>query len=142
MTYPTEIRLPFAEGTYRFWLPMPQVNEIEGKHGSICALEFNLRAGIGLDPKGNAIFVGSGVTDSSAIRDVIRCALIGGGQAVVDDQTIEVGPQRARELIETYVFPARPIGEAAALAWRILAAAVYGNELASPAAESPEPADG
>lgn len=126
MTYPTEITLPFADGEYRFFLTLPMVNEFESKHGSIASMEFALRGSIGLRLDGNAIFAGGGDATTSALREVIRCALIGGNAATVDGAQIEVGPNRARELIEAYCFPARPFGETAAVAWRILAAAIYG----------------
>ncbi|QCI92127.1 hypothetical protein [Novosphingobium sp. EMRT-2] len=136
MTYPTEVTMPFADGSYRFFLPQRQVSEFEEKHGTICGLEFNLRSCIMMNGEGHAIFSGGGAAEAQQIRDLIRAALIGGNKAVVDDKTIEVGPQAALALVDRYVYPARPLGESAALAWRILGAAIYGNQLGEVAANT------
>ena len=128
MTYPTEITMPFADGEYRFFLPIAQVAELERSGLSMCALEFRLRESIGLTMDGEAIYGGGNAVDADSIRQIIRLALIGGDSGKVDDEKVDVGPQRARELVETYVYPARPLAEGAALAWRILATAIYGNE--------------
>lgn len=140
-TYPTEITLPFADGQYRFFLPIAMVDELDQKHGSIMRLEPALRAGIALGKDGNAIFAGGGEAPARAIRDVIRCALVGGNKATVDQKEIEVGPNEAKRLVSAYVHPARPLGESAALAWRILAAAIYGNEPLAPSAANGEERD-
>jgi len=124
----TEITLAFADGRYRFFLPMTQLNEFEAKHGSILSLEPHLRAGIALDTEGRAIYTGGGEAEAKAIREVVRQALIGGNRATIDGVIAEVGPNRARELVDAYVYPAQPLGDGAALAWRILAAAIYGTE--------------
>lgn len=143
MTYPTEITLPFADGTYRFWLPIPQVNELESKLASfggpvsMFGLEWQLRQSISLAANGDAVFAGGGDAVAKAVRETIRLGLIGGGFAVVDDDKVEVGPNRAKELLEAYVYPARPLAEAAALAWRVLAAAIYGNEPNAPTDDKP-----
>lgn len=141
MTYPTEITLPFADGRYRFFLPMAQVNELERGGQSILQLEFHLREGIGVGADGNAFYAGTATTDAAPIREIIRLALIGGDSAMIEGVESGVGPQRARELLDAYVYPARPLAEAAALAWRILGAAIYGNEPAdSSESKQPEPA--
>lgn len=127
-TLPTEITLPFADGQYRFHLPIAMVDELDKKYGSIFRIEPALRAGIGLAEDGTAFFIGGGEASASSIRDVIRCALIGGNKGLVDEKTVDVGPNEAKRLVGAYVHPARPLGEGAALAWRILAAAIYGNE--------------
>lgn len=141
MIYPTEITLPFADGEYRFFLPVAMVDELDKKHGSIMSIEPNLRAGIGIAEDGSAFYLGGGAVEAAAIRDVIRCALIGGNKATVNEKTIEVSPLDAAQLVKAYVHPARPLGEGAALAWRILAAAIYGNGLTSEPAESEEGSD-
>ena len=128
MTYPTEITMSFADGEYRFFLPIPQVTELESGGQSMCALEFRLRESIGLTIDGEAIYGGGNAVDADSIRKIIRLALIGGNGGTVEGEKVDVGPQRARELVETYVYPARPLAEGAALAWRILATAIYGNE--------------
>lgn len=149
MIYPTEVTLPFADGEYRFFLDLPQANELEGAGMSMCQLEWHLREGVGVDDRGQATFAGGGTATAKAIRNTIRLALIGGNCGKVDGEEIEVGPGAAKDLIEAYAFPARPLGESAALAWRILAAAIYGNEPAKSmtaaepvtAPQEPEPTD-
>lgn len=128
MTYPTEITLPFADGDYRFFLAMPQLNELERAGHRMFALEYHLREGIGLGADGTPFYAGAAGTDAAPVREVIRLALIGGNAVTIDGVKSDVGPQRARELIDAYVYPSRPLAEAATLAWRILAAAIYGNE--------------
>ncbi|GGC23000.1 hypothetical protein GCM10011371_08360 [Novosphingobium marinum] len=151
MTKPiTAVDLPFADGTYRFWLTLAPLAELERtlselaanapeRPASMLGLEWQLRSGISLTEEGKAVYTGA--ADSSAvkaIRETIRLALVGGNLAIVDGEEREVSPQRAKELVETYVYPERPLGEAAAMAWRILGAAVYGD---TPSASSEEKAD-
>lgn len=126
----TAITLSFAGGEYRFWLPLPQVFELErGCETSILAIEERLRAGIGQNPDGSAAFIGGGLATVKEIRETIRLGLIGGNHALVDGEEVAVGPLRAKELLENYTFPARPLAESAALAWSILSAAIFGIEL-------------
>ena len=125
----TALTSPFADGEYRFWLPLPQVFELERECGSMLALEERLRAGIGQDGAGGAVFVGGGDATAKEIREVIRIGLIGGNNATVDGEEKEVGPTRAKALVSDYTYPARPLAESAALAWSILSAAIFGIEL-------------
>ena len=53
MTYPTEITMPFADGDYRFFLPIPQMIELERVGHTMCSLEFRLRESIGLTLDGS-----------------------------------------------------------------------------------------
>jgi hypothetical protein len=139
MTYPTETTLDFADGRYRFFLTLPLLTEFENKHGSILMLEPPLRQGIGLDEAGKPIFVGAESEARAPIcRDLIRLALIGGNKGTVDGEDVEVGPGRAKELVDVYTFPARPLAEAAALAWQIASVIIYGN---NPRASEAEAAD-
>lgn len=138
--YPTEITLPFADGEYRFFLPLAQVTELErAAEASMFAIEWSLREGIGIAEDGKAFFAGNSAAETKAIRNTVRLALIGGGRGKVDGAEVEVGPRRATELVDAYLFPAQPLANGAALAWRILATAIYGNELATvPAATATE----
>lgn len=124
---PTEIHLDFADGRYRFHLTLPVITEFERKHGSILAAEFALQKSIGFTEELTPVFVADGAMDSAAIRDMIRLGLIGGNKCWIDGNEEEVGPRRALELVETYTFPHRPLGEAAVLAWQIVATAIYGR---------------
>lgn len=153
MACETDVTLAFADGHYRFWLPLPQVRELERDGPVLLALAWHLQGGIGIDETGKPFYAGGTGAEIRAIRDVIRLGLIGGNRAIVDGEELEVGPKRAAELLDAYVFPTRALSEAAAIAWRVLAAAVYGNDpqrhtLAStsdptpPIAETEESADG
>ena len=126
---PTDLVTNFGDGQYRFWLPLKEVAEFEGKFGSILSIEPRLRSAVGLDEDNKPVFIGGGSADGAACREIVRLGLIGGKAGEIDGEEAEIGPQRARELIDLYAWPNRPLGETAALAWRILAAAIYGNEL-------------
>lgn len=127
----TEVIAPFADGEYRFWLGLPQLVELERKCGdtSVLVLEERLRGAIGVDDKGKFTFLGGGSAMIADVRETIRLALIGGASGVVDGADIEVGPQRAMQLVETYVCPARPLSEGVVLAWRILHTLLNGADL-------------
>ncbi len=124
----TDVHFDFADGRYRFWLDLPQIKEFEAAHGSLLTAEANLRRGIGLDQAGKPIFVGGGALQVTQCRDAIRLGLIGGNHALVDGVEVEVGPVRAKQLVDAYCCPARPLGETAAIAWRVLAVMIYGRE--------------
>lgn len=127
----TAVILPFGDGQYRFWLPLPQVFELERVCGdvSLLAIEERLRGGIGQDEAGEYVHVGGGAPMVREIREVIRLGLIGGNSGMVDGAEVEVGPLRAKELIDLYSYPARPLVESALVAWRILHAAIFGVRL-------------
>lgn len=134
----TALTTDFADGQYRFWLPLPQVFELErGCDASIITMEERLRGGIGQDEAGNVVFIGGAGDTVQVIRETIRLGLIGGNSAMVDGQEREVGPLRAKELVDNYTYPARPLAESAALAWLILSTAVFGVRLKKKA--DPEP---
>lgn len=133
----TAVHLTFADGEYRFWLPLPQAVELERKTGSsILAIEERLRAAIGVDgelgdPDPTFLFLGGGTATVTDVRETLRLALWGGGGGLVDGQEIEVGPNMARQLVDAYVYPARPFSEGVVQAWRVLHAAIHGIQLAS-----------
>ena len=126
----TAAELDFGDGRYRFWLALPHIIELERKTGgkSVFAIYDQLGAGLGLDGE-TPIYLGGGAAMTTDIRETIRLGLIGGNSGMVDGEQIEVGPQRARELVDTYTFPARPIIEGQHVAWSILHAAITGISL-------------
>lgn len=138
----TAVHLQFADGEYRFWLPLPQVVELERKTGvSILVIEERLRAAIGTngdvsDPASDFVFLGGGSATVTDVRETLRLALWGGGGGLVDGQEVEVGPNTARQLVDAYVYPARPFAEGVVVAWRVLHAAIHGIRLAEK--KSPE----
>lgn len=127
----TRVELKFADGTYSFWLPLPQVFEVERKTGdtSLLVIEERLRGAIGQDADGNFVFAGGGAAMVTDVREVLRCGLIGGNSGMVEAEQIEVGPALAQQLVNDYVYPARPLSEGVVLAWRVLQAAIYGVKL-------------
>lgn len=126
----TAIDLSFADGKYRFWLPMPQALELERKCGgkSIFAMYDQIGAGLGLDGD-KAVYIGGGSAMITDIREIIRLALIGGNACIVDGEEKPVGPMTAKQLVDDYVYPARPLTESAHIAWSILHAAITGIQL-------------
>jgi hypothetical protein len=141
----TAVHLQFADGEYRFWLPLPQVVELERKTGaSILAIEERLRAAIGADgPQEDPtfVFLGGGSATVADVRETLRLALWGGGGGLVDGQEVEVGPNMARQLVDTYVYPARPFSEGVVQAWRVLHAAIHGVQLVKKKGEGVTGAD-
>lgn len=137
----TRVELDFADGSYEFWLPLPQAVELERKCGnkSLFAIYDGLSGGLGLQDE-KPVYLGSGAAMATEIREVIRLGLIGGGTGMVDGQPVEVGPQTARQLVDDYCYPARPMIEGAHLAWAILHAAITGISLkkkADPVKQAP-----
>lgn len=126
----TAVTAEFADGEYRFWLPLPQMSALERSCGntSILEIEERLRAAVGQDGE-TYVFLGGGSAMIADIRETIRLALIGGNHGMVGGEEIEVGPIRAKQLVDEYVCPARPMSEGVVLAWRILYALVFGARL-------------
>ena len=141
----TAVDLAFADGEYRFWLPLPQVIELERKTGtSILVIEERLRGAIGVDGADESgdpafVFLGGGSAMMGDVRETLRLGLIGGNSAVVDGQQIEVGPVLAKQLIDNYTYPARPFSEGVVQAWRVLHAAIHGVELKKKAETTAKP---
>lgn len=126
----TATEVKFADGTYRFWLPLPQIIELERKTGdkSVFAIYDELSGGLGL--KDDApVYLGGGGAHITDIRETIRLGLIGGNEGLTDAGKIEVGPLLAKQLVDDYVYPARPLIEGQHIAWQILHAAINGIQL-------------
>lgn len=135
----TALQKRFADGVYRFWLPLPQVIEIERKCGtratdgtvtakSLFTIYDQLSGGLA-DNDGLPVYFGGGAALIADARAVIHCALVGGNHGMVDGVEIEVGPGRAQELVDAYTYPNRPLIEAVHLAWHILHAAIVGIDV-------------
>lgn len=130
----TFIEQDFGPGRFRFGLHLAQVFELERgpdayRHESLYPRPIGLmyealNSAIGLQGEEKSpVWIGGASVVVQDIREIIRLALIGGNSCMVDGQESEVGPQRARELVNAYVFPARPLEESVMLAWSILHAA-------------------
>lgn len=126
----TAVELAFADGTYRFWLALPHVVELERKAGnkSVFAIYDQVGAGLGLNDDA-PVYLGGGQAMVTDIRETIRLGLIGGNSGMVDGSEGEVGPQRARDLVDSYTYPNRPLIEGMHIAWAILHAAITGITL-------------
>lgn len=126
----TTAELAFGDGAYTFWLGLPQIIELERKTGnkSVFAIYDQLGAGLALSDDA-PMYLGGGSAMVTDIRETIRLGLIGGNSGLVDGEEVEVGPNRARELVETYVYPERPLVEGMHVAWAILHAAIHGITL-------------
>lgn len=135
----TAFTAEFADGEYRFWLPMPQVFEFERENGPLTKFEEDMRPGIGVDGDDKFVFMGGGSASSKAILEIIRLALIGGNSGEVNGEEDEVGPIRAKRLVAEYCYPARPLSEAAALAFRIASTAIFGIKLKAQKKTDDEP---
>ncbi|WP_324699785.1 GTA-gp10 family protein [Novosphingobium sp. RL4] len=126
----TRVELDFADGRYSFWLALPHVIELERKCGgkSVFAMYDAMGAGLGTagdDP----VYLGVGTAMVTEIRETIRLGLIGGNSGFIDGAEIEIGPNGARNLVDAYTFPARPLIEGLHIAWTILHAAIVGIDL-------------
>jgi len=134
----TAIELDFADGRYRFWLPMPQVIQLERGPlnkpypdtypKSIFTMFDQIGAGLGFVGE-QPVYVGGGSALASDISEIIRLGLIGGNNGTVNGEDFEVTPAIAGHLVRDYVYPARPMIEGLRLAWEILHAAISGVDL-------------
>lgn len=125
----TAIDIKFADGEYHFWLSLPQVVELERKTDkSLFAIYDGLASGIAFNGE-SPVYVGGGAASVSDIRETIRLGLIGGNSGSVDGSSIEVGPILAKQLVDTYCYPERPLIEGMHVAWAILHAAISGVEI-------------
>lgn len=134
----TDIELHFADGTYRFFLGLAQINELQAKCGIGIGGLFARVA------KGRARFQGEdfALADEAQfhladIVEPIRQGLIGGGQGEVDGQPVEVTPIVANRLVQNYAYPARPLEECWGIAFAVLSACIKGYE---PKKKEPVPA--
>jgi hypothetical protein len=133
----TSITLPFADGDYQFFLPLPRVVAAE-READCSIFELFSEIGAGVGAVGDELILIS--PSAAALKQchaVIRNALIGGGQ----------GEEEARKLLETYCYPARPAIADLGLTYKILGAAIYGVRLKKkdvpegPSDESPSEKD-
>ena len=116
----TRINRLFAGEARDFWLPMSRVVAFEREAGcSIFALFYALGENLGAAESGDMVLIGASDARLKQCHSLISNALIGAGES----------EQEARDLIQTYCFPARPAIHDAALAFQILRAAIYGIQL-------------
>lgn len=136
----TKVSFAFGDGAYTFWLPLPQVIELQRRCGlldnegklhpkSILTIFDQISDGMGADGEGSVLWIGGGAALPNECNEVLRLGLIGGNAGMVDGQEIAVGPHRAKELVDLYGYPARPLSEVMAYAYRVLHAAIVGIDV-------------
>lgn len=139
----TSIELKFADGDYLFALKVPQILELQ----RVCGAGIFVIYGRLL--KGRYVLQSSGLSFGAPheceaylndVLETVRLALIGGGQGRVNATDVQVTPLRARELVDTYCFPATPLKETWDLAAAILATTMEGYDEPSGQKKSPAPA--
>lgn len=101
------------------------------KPHSILTAFHDLGSHLGEVLDGTPVLTGPMPVLPSDAHAIIRNALVGGNRGMVNGDQIAVGDAMARELVETYCYPARPMVHDLGLAWRILRAAVYGIDAGS-----------
>lgn len=129
----TALTRTFADGEYRFWLPMPRVIAAEREMSrersrSIFAVFYDLGEALASN-MGGLLLAGPASATLAECQIIIRNALCGGNEGLVGGEQIAVGDALAKELVATYCYPARPAMHDAEMAYRILEAAVYGVQL-------------
>lgn len=122
---------PFADGEFKFFLPMARLIAAEREiDGSVFALFDDLGRNLGAIGD-ETVLAGPSPAHLKHCHALIRNALIGGGASEV----------AAKSLVETYCYPARPAIYDAALAMRILRATIYGVEVKKKSNETPDEAE-
>jgi hypothetical protein len=126
----TWAEFPFANGSYRFALGLEQIKEIER------AANAGLGAIYGRVSKGRYGFSDGEIYPELAeyrfpeLVEVIRQALIGGGEGIVDGQDVKVSAVRANDLAQAYLLgisdQRMAMTQIWALAYAILHALVHG----------------
>lgn len=120
------IDLDFADGEYKFALPLAQIDELQRKCGAGIGAIFG-RTIKGAHRSGDDIILAPGQAEFYAadIIETIRQGLIGGKQGTVDGQDVVVTPPIANRLITNYVLN-QPLSHAWELAVAILGAVIVG----------------
>jgi len=123
----TAVTLPFADGKYRFFLPLIRIAAFrrEARCGPWELFHWLGEHLGGIDDA--TVLLGPSPVDPEQCVHLIRNALIGGGTDSV----------KAEAMTEQYCFPTRPAIHDMALAWAILRAAVYGVQIPSKKNTSP-----
>jgi hypothetical protein len=134
------IDLAFADGTYTFALPLPQINELEQKRGiGIGGLFARVLKGR-YDIDGQTIGLPQEAEFYAAdLIETIRQGLLGGQKGEVDGAEVKVSPLMANRLITSYVV-SRPLVEVWELAAAILGACVIGFDPPKKGEPDEEPA--
>lgn len=120
------IDLDFADGEYRFALPLAQIDELQRKCGAGIGAIF-ARTVKGAHRVGDDIILAPGQAEFYAadLIETIRQGLIGGKMGTVDEMPVVVTPPIAKRLVDNYVMN-QPLSNAWELAVAILGAVIVG----------------
>jgi hypothetical protein len=123
------IDLEFADGEYKFALPVPQINELQSKCGiGIGGLFRRVCSCISVNKDMQPVPVLANAEFYLAdIMETIRQGLIGGGKAVVNGEEIQVTPAIANRLIANYVSD-KPLLPNISIAASILSVCIVGYD--------------
>lgn len=140
----TWIVLPFANGEYRFALGLEQIKEIERAAncgiGAVFARTSKGRYGL-LEGE---IYPELAEYKFTELVEVIRQALIGGGEAIVDGQDVKIPAVRANQVVESYLLGISDqriaITQIWMIAYAILHALIHGYEPPKKAEPAEKPA--
>lgn len=134
----THIDLKFADGEYRFALPLERIDELQSKTGvGIGGLYARVLQGRQeSDPlaEGHPAYAAYFARD---LYETVRQGLIGGGEGTVDGQPVVVTTIRANELVERYL-ATMPLREQWDVAAAILFACIEGYDDPEAKEEKPE----
>lgn len=122
------IDLDFADGEYRFALPIAQIDELQTKCGAGIGAIFS-RTLRGARRDGASIILVPDQAQFYALDliETIRQGLIGGKRGTVDGKEIEVNPGVAKRLVDNYVLN-QPLAHAWEIAVAILGAVIVGYD--------------
>lgn len=122
------IDLPFADGDYRFALPIGQIDELQRKCDAGIGQIFS-RVVRGAMQDGGDIVLSPGKAEFFALDviETVRLGLIGGGRAIINGQEVKVTTADVRRLMENYVMN-EPLVEAWQVAVAVLGAVIVGYE--------------
>lgn len=126
------IDLPFADGVYRFALPLAQIAELQRKCDAGIG-EIFARVLRGAHQQGGQILLAPSDAQFYVLDliETVRHGLIGGKGGTVNEQPVRVTPPDATRLIDTYLLD-QPLMVAWELAVAILGALIIGYEAPEP----------
>lgn len=137
-TLRTDVWVQCFDGVYRFFLGQAQIAELERKCGftdregnkqvrGIFAIFGRVAKGR-YELKGEPVGLPSeGEATIDDCRETVRLALIGGGHAIVNGERVQIGAQRASQLVATYLAPA-PMEQSWNLAYLALYTLIHGRK--------------
>jgi hypothetical protein len=135
--YLTATRQFVGDGEYWLFLPLKSAIELENRLGhvdregrrqpkSLARIHGQLMGSF-YEQDGKLKLLDGGEIFPDELNEILRFGLIGGNLGPDLGEGTDVGPQRANGLVALAGYPARPIEEVAALAFRLLHAVMMGD---------------